>query len=85
VPYYPFKCLKCGKGFEELQSIKARDHKGFCPDCGSPGKRTWGTFSFSFDWDFHHNVFDHGAGRTFESSRERDTFLDENNMRRRKS
>ena len=41
MPTYEYKCPKCGKRFEELQSIKAEPIKK-CPKCGARPQRLIG-------------------------------------------
>ncbi len=38
MPTYEYKCQKCGKEFEEFQSITA-EAKADCPKCGGYAKR----------------------------------------------
>ena len=39
MPIYEFKCLKCGREFEEL--VLKRDEAVVCPSCGEPGCEKW--------------------------------------------
>lgn len=36
MPIYEYKCKKCGKKFEEFQSIGASNESLTCPACGEP-------------------------------------------------
>ena len=38
MPTYEYKCEKCGKEFEEFQSMTA-EAKANCPECGAEAKR----------------------------------------------
>lgn len=38
MPIYEYKCTKCSKVFEEMQTVHA-DTVHTCPDCGKPAKR----------------------------------------------
>lgn len=39
MPYYDFKCTKCGHEFEAFKSIDERDEDEECPECGESARR----------------------------------------------
>ena len=39
MPYYDFKCTKCGHEFEAFKSIDERDSEEECPECGEDARR----------------------------------------------
>lgn len=78
MPLYQFRCPKCGKEIEELLPF---DHDN--PLCAehSHGKMEQVLTPFSFSIDFR-DGFDIGAGRNFNTARERNAYLQENNLKR---
>jgi len=70
-----YKC-ECGNVFEEL--ISGEYPKTYpCPECGKLGEYRFGLpivrIPFTYGWD-------PGAGKYFDSQRQRDTHLDKNNL-----
>lgn len=39
MPVLQYKCVACGKEFEEL--VKSHEEEVFCPDCGKKAERSW--------------------------------------------
>jgi putative FmdB family regulatory protein len=78
MPIYEFSCDRCEKEYEVFQHIK-EDHVSNCPDCGIPAKRRFSSFGFNFDFKYG---WDAGAGKYFDSSRQRNNFLSEKNLER---
>lgn len=39
MPYYEYRCTKCGKTFEKFNAIKDADRSQVCPSCGSEAIR----------------------------------------------
>lgn len=39
MPILQYKCLSCGKEFEEL--VKSHGDRVVCPDCGGQAERSW--------------------------------------------
>jgi predicted nucleic acid-binding Zn ribbon protein len=51
-----------------------------CPECGERSRRVWSFGGFSVS--FRHG-YDEGAGKYFDTARQRDNFLAEKGMRKR--
>ena len=81
MPFYPFKCDDCVEAFEEFQKLK-ETHKGYCPKCGKEGKRVWTPVNFALDFKYG---FDVGAGKYFDSNRQRNNYITEQGLRRVKA
>ncbi len=80
---YEYKCKDKGcktKTFSTSEPIDM-DHKGFCPDCKKEGGRVYHPKHFVMDFTAG---YDPGLGKYMNSARERDTFVDKNNLRRAK-
>ena len=45
MPIFEYRCGKCGREFEELESVANRDKPRECPACGARVKRMISTFS----------------------------------------
>lgn len=75
---YPFKCDKCQT--EEEKFLKPdEDHTAICPKCGEDMRRVYTPFTtvveFRSGWDM-------GAGKYFDTKRERDTYLSVKGLRK---
>lgn len=75
MPLYPYKCKTCGKEEDFLLDYEHKDP--LC--CNNPMERTFTTFGFSVDFK---EGWDAGAGRYFDTKRERNNWIAENNLRR---
>jgi hypothetical protein len=81
---YEFKCKnkECKtKIFSTFEPMDMK-HKGFCPDCEKEGKRIFHSKPFIMDFTAG---FDPGLGVHVNTARQRDTFVDKNNLRRIKA
>ena len=77
---YLYKC-ECGREQEEFQDKDApRECK--CGRCGKDMKQTWRSLAITSGFT---DGFDPGLGEYFNTQRERDYFVDSNNLRRVKS
>ncbi len=83
---YEFKCKnkECKtQVFSTFQPMDLdHDHVGFCPDCKKEGKRVFNPKTFIMDFTAG---FDPGLGEHMNTARQRDTFVDKNNLRRIKA
>ena len=80
---YEFTCDICRDVFEEYQPItQEAEHTASCPRCGKLGRRKYTpnghTFAFKYGWD-------PGAGKYFDSARQRDNHLAEAGLEKQKS
>jgi putative FmdB family regulatory protein len=41
VPTYGFDCARCG-AFDLVRAMAQASEPGYCPQCGEPGRRTYG-------------------------------------------
>ena len=78
---YQYKCPKCGADYEVFQGIE-EDHKYVCEICNVKADRVWTPFAFNFDFWYG---FDEGAGKYFDSNRERNNYIAEKGLRRIRS
>lgn len=78
MPLYPFKCDKCNREEDEFQSAN-QEHTLLCPRCKAEMRRVFTpattVVEFTPGWDM-------GAGKTFDTKRERDTYLSEKGLRK---
>lgn len=76
MPLREYRCPN-GHSTDELFPPEGYPKRIKCPVCGEAASYKIGAMSFSFDfWD----GFDSGAGEHFGTARQRDTFLDKNNL-----
>lgn len=78
---YPYRCDKCSRDLEVMQSPQEA-HEATCPSCGDRCRRVYTTFGISVDF---RDGLDVGAGRHFNTKRERENFLSQSNLRRVKT
>jgi putative FmdB family regulatory protein len=81
VVLYLFKCRKCNHRQEELQEPD-EPREATCIECGSPMYQSWDSLGIS--WQFTEG-FDPALGKNFNTQRERDYYVETNNLRRVKS
>lgn len=74
---YQFRC-KCGEEFQEMQSPH-QEHRAPCPKCRKKAKMVFTSFSTRSGFT---EGFDVAAGRHFNTDRQRNNFIAENQMRR---
>ena len=79
MPIHDYQCEK-GHKWEEIFGIKDEIVERPCPECGGRGRKIY-TSPAVFKVDFRPG-WDDGAGEYFNTKRERDTFLDKNDLRR---
>ena len=72
-----FKCDKCGRHAESYFSMKEK-YKLDCIECKTPMRRLYGLQYFKFDFQPH---FNRGAGQYFDTKKQFNTYLRENNTR----
>lgn len=79
MPFVDVECKDHGK-----QERFVHDLVGFreapCESCGEPARRVWALGGFSMDFRYG---YDEGAGRYFDTARQRDNFLAEKGMTKR--
>jgi putative FmdB family regulatory protein len=74
VAIYPFKCPKCGRAWEVIQSPLETLSAPKC-ECGSDTKRIWTQIKVYRSSSFTAG-YDVGLGRYFDTDRERTRYLD---------
>jgi hypothetical protein len=81
---YEYKCKNKSCKIKIFQTFEPMDidHIGYCPECKEEGKRVYSPTPFIMDF---RAGFDPGLGVHLDSARQRDTFVDKNNLRRIKS
>lgn len=75
MPLREYKC-SCGHTFDELFDDEYPECMP-CPGCGHPAKNVFGAPSFKIDFN---DGWDPGAGSYFGTARQRDTYLDRNDL-----
>lgn len=84
MPLYDFRCTnkKCKTEVFDIYIAADDVHSGCaCPQCNKKAKRVFTAAPFTFDFKAG---YDPGLGKYMNSARERDTFVDKNNLRRAK-
>ena len=84
MPLYDFICKnkKCKtKVYDEFQAPDDK-HDAYCPECGKKHHKTYSLAGFVMDF---REGFDPGLGEYMNTARQRDTFVDRNELRRVKS
>ena len=75
---YLFKCGNCNHRQEVLQDPD-EERKATCEKCGGKMHQAWDSLGIS--WQFREG-FDPGLGKHFDTQRERDYYVESNNLRR---
>ena len=75
MPLVEFKCDKCGLFSEEF--CEELPYTATCFHCKGPMRRLFSSASFTFDFKAG---FNRGAGEYFDTKKEFDTYLRENNV-----
>jgi putative FmdB family regulatory protein len=78
---YEFACDECKNVFEKWQSMEEK-HEASCPECKRKARRIYHPNAFRFDFNYG---WDPGAGRYFDSARQRDNHLAEKGLIKHKS
>lgn len=75
MPLREYVCQKCGKTTDEL--FDKEYPKSIKCTCGGNAEYRMGRVAFKLDFKYG---WDPGAGKYFDSARQRDTFLDKSNL-----
>lgn len=71
---YPYRCPNCGQEWDRIRSpLDPVDEH--CENCGAEAKRVWTSFKVYRSSSFTEG-FDVGLGRTFDTDRQRQAYLD---------
>lgn len=78
---YEYKCKnkECKTQVFSVFEPMDMEHVGFCPDCKKEGKRIYYPKAFTIDFTAG---FDPALGAHMNSARQRDTYVDKNDLRR---
>lgn len=79
MPFVDVECEEHGKQEVFRQSLSG--HAFPCPQCGKQSRRVWAFGGFSMDFRYG---YDEGAGQYFDTARQRDSYLAENGMAKRR-
>ena len=78
---YLFKCPNCNHRQEEMQDVND-PRTAVCAHCGSNMYQSWDSLGISVSFN---DGFDVSLGKSFNTQRERDYFVESNNLRRVKA
>lgn len=81
MPIREYRCTRCGKVQEFITGFDQFPKSAKC-SCGARARYQFRpTRAFAFNFTFKYG-WDPGAGKYFDSKRQRDTYLDRKNLRR---
>lgn len=80
MPFVDVECEEHGKQEVFKQNLTGVSELP-CPECGRQSPRVWAFGSFTMDFRYG---YDEGAGRYFDTARQRDNYLAENGMTKRR-